>query len=94
MDIVKELLFIFFALGFILVLAWYCIRALKHIKTFNASDNPVNVLAVKPIGQRDRLVVIEYREHEYLLAVSPAGVSVVDKLTAMDEKSSPRHPSV
>jgi flagellar biogenesis protein FliO len=38
------------------------------------SNGPLKVLAALPLGPRERLVLVEARGEEILIAVSPAGV--------------------
>jgi flagellar protein FliO/FliZ len=57
--------------GFILVAAWV-VRRLPL--GFGRGHGPLKVLAALPLGPRERLVLVEARGEELLIAVSPAGV--------------------
>jgi flagellar protein FliO/FliZ len=57
--------------GFIFVAAWVVRRMPLGM---GRSSGPLKVLAALPLGPRERLVLVEARGEELLIAVSPAGV--------------------
>jgi flagellar protein FliO/FliZ len=57
--------------GFIFAAAWVVRRMPLG---FSRSSGPLKVLAALPLGPRERLVLVEARGEELLIAVSPAGV--------------------
>jgi flagellar protein FliO/FliZ len=57
--------------GFILAAAWVVRR--MPLK-FTRAAGPLKVLAALPLGPKERLVLVEARGEEILIAVSPAGV--------------------
>jgi flagellar protein FliO/FliZ len=57
--------------GFIFAAAWVVRRMPLGI---GRSNGPLKVLAALPLGPRERLVLVEARGEELLIAVSPAGV--------------------
>ena len=72
------------ALAFVLALAWLFLRLLKRATTLRAVDGrvPPQVLQAVPLGGRERLVVVRDGEHEYVLGVTAASVSLIDKRAA------------
>jgi flagellar protein FliO/FliZ len=57
--------------GFIFAAAWVVRRMPLG---FTRGNGPLKVLAALPLGPRERLVLVEARGEELLIAVSPAGV--------------------
>jgi flagellar protein FliO/FliZ len=57
--------------GFILAAAWVVRRMPLGL---GRGNGPLKVLAALPLGPRERLVLVEARGEELLIAVSPAGV--------------------
>ncbi len=69
------------ALVFVLALAWLALRGLKRLQlragSAVAGDAP-QVLASTGLGPRERLVTVRWRGRDYLLGVTPGGVSFID----------------
>lgn len=80
----SSLLVTMLALAFVLALAWLFLRLLKRATTLRAVDGrvPPQVLKAVPLGGRERLVVVRDGEHEYVLGVTAASVSLIDKRAA------------
>jgi flagellar protein FliO/FliZ len=57
--------------GFIFAAAWVVRRMPLGM---GRANGPLKVLAALPLGPRERLVLVEARGEELLIAVSPAGV--------------------
>jgi flagellar protein FliO/FliZ len=57
--------------GFIFAAAWVVRRMPLGL---GRANGPLKVLAALPLGPRERLVLVEARGEELLIAVSPAGV--------------------
>lgn len=57
--------------GFIFAAAWVVRRMPMGLSRGNG---PLKILAALPLGPRERLVLVEARGEELLIAVSPAGV--------------------
>ena len=57
--------------GFIFAAAWVVRRMPLGL---GRGNGPLKVLAALPLGPRERLVLVEARGEELLIAVSPAGV--------------------
>jgi flagellar protein FliO/FliZ len=58
-------------IGFIFAAAWLVRRMPLGL---GKSNGPLKVLAALPLGPKERLVLVEARGEELLIAVSPAGV--------------------
>ena len=69
------------ALAFVLALAWLFLRLLKRATTLRSADGrvPPQVVQATPLGGRERLVVVRDGAHEYVLGVTAASVSLIDK---------------
>jgi flagellar protein FliO/FliZ len=70
-DISGVLLSLVLVVGFIFAAAWVVRRMPLG---FTRGNGPLKVLAALPLGPRERLVLVEARGEELLIAVSPAGV--------------------
>jgi flagellar protein FliO/FliZ len=70
-DLSGVLLSLVLVVGFILAAAWIVRRMPLG---FTRGNGPLKVLAALPLGPRERLVLVEARGEELLIAVSPAGV--------------------
>ena len=69
------------ALAFVLALAWLFLRLLKRATKLRSVDGraPPQVVQAVPLGGRERLVVVRDGGHEYVLGVTAASVSLIDK---------------
>jgi flagellar protein FliO/FliZ len=70
-DLSGVLLSLVLVVGFIFAAAWIVRRMPLG---FTRGNGPLKVLAALPLGPRERLVLVEARGEELLIAVSPAGV--------------------
>jgi flagellar protein FliO/FliZ len=70
-DLSGVILSLVLVVGFILAAAWVVRRMPLGLTRGNG---PLKVLAALPLGPRERLVLVEARGEELLIAVSPAGV--------------------
>ena len=80
----SSLLVTLLALAFVLALAWLFLRLLKRATTLRSVDGraPPQVVQAVALGGRERLVVGRDGEHEYVLGVTAASVSLIDKRPA------------
>jgi flagellar protein FliO/FliZ len=83
----QELIFVILALIFVVAMAWLLLKGLKGFHHQSGDGTRIKLLLTLPVGTRERLVVVNYRKHEYLLGITPGGVNLVDKLPATEEKS-------
>ena len=70
-DLSGVILSLVLVVGFIFAAAWVVRRMPLGI---GRGNGPLKVLAALPLGPRERLVLVEARGEELLIAVSPAGV--------------------
>ncbi len=70
-DLSGVVLSLVLVIGFIFAAAWVVRRMPLGL---GRSNGPLKVLAALPLGPRERLVLVEARGEELLIAVSPAGV--------------------
>lgn len=70
-DLSSVILSLALVIGFIFAAAWVVRRMPMGIAKANG---PLKVLAALPLGPKERLVLVEARGEELLIAVSPAGV--------------------
>ncbi len=67
------------ALVVVLVLAWLAIRTLASMNnTRTGSSKAVKVMQTVAVGNRERLVLIQYKGADVLLGVTPGGITVID----------------
>ena len=68
--------------GLILVLALIFVLAyiVKRLNLVPSSHGPMKTLAVTPLGQREKLVLVDVGGQQYLLGVTPTHVNLIDKL--------------
>ena len=70
-DLSGVVLSLVLVVGFIFAAAWVVRRMPLGL---GRGNGPLTVLAALPLGPRERLVLVEARGEELLIAVSPAGV--------------------
>ena len=67
------------ALVFVLGLAWLLLRALRRGHIGRGGDDGPRVLRAVSLGARERLVVVQHHDTEFLLGVTAANVSVIER---------------
>jgi flagellar protein FliO/FliZ len=87
-DLSGVLLSLVLVVGFIFAAAWVVRRMPLGL---GRGNGPLKILAALPLGPRERLVLVEARGEELLIAVSPAGVFNVG---APQGSSQPAKPAV
>ena len=71
------------ALAFVLGLAWVSLRVLKRLQQGRGVEGGAPGASVPrfvralPVGARERLVIVHYRGHEWMLGVTAGGISVL-----------------
>jgi flagellar protein FliO/FliZ len=76
----QELLFTLIALVLVVALALLFIKALKVFYNKQSGGNRINLMLTLPLGSRERIVVVAYRNSEYLVGITAGGMSILDKL--------------
>lgn len=82
-----QLLFTLLALVIVLALAWLLLRAVRAIHPGKYRDERLNLLLSLPVGARERLVVVRYREYDYLLGITGGSISILDRQPTSNETS-------
>jgi flagellar biosynthetic protein FliO len=74
-----ELMSTVLALLLVLALAWLLLRWLRRSQTGGTLRDGPQVLRSVSVGARERLVVVEHHGVEYLLGVTAASISVIER---------------
>ncbi|MCK8043338.1 flagellar biosynthetic protein FliO [Shewanella sp. 1CM18E] len=64
----------------VLVLIFFLAYLVKRFNLVPSSQGVLKTIAVTPLGQKEKLVLVEVDGQQYLLGVTPNQVSLVDKL--------------
>jgi flagellar protein FliO/FliZ len=84
---VNELLFMALALALVILLAWGVLRALKAMHPNRHNNGKLDMLLSLPVGARERIVLIQYQNHEYLLGITAGGINLLDKQVAAKQQA-------
>ena len=76
---ITELLFAIIALVAVITLAWLVIKAIKKVHTFQHQGNPLKTELILPLGSRERIMVVSYKNTEYIVGVTPDSINLIDK---------------
>ena len=74
-----ELLTVAFALAIVLGLAFFSLKLLKRFQAGAPSDDQIRYLRALPVGQRERLTLVAYRDEVFLLGVTAGQITVLDR---------------
>ena len=77
------------ALALVLVLAWFAIRLLARVSSGNLGSARMRVTSTLPIGTRERLMIVECDDREYVIGVTPSAISVIDSRTRKTDPAEP-----
>ncbi|MGS0682909.1 flagellar biosynthetic protein FliO [Shewanella sp. 125m-7] len=64
----------------VLILIFFLAYLVKRFNLVPSSQGVLKTIAVTPLGQKEKLVLVEVNGQQYLLGVTPHQVSLVDKL--------------
>jgi len=73
----------------VLGLAWLMLRLLKRSQLGRASGGDPRVLRAVALGPRERLVVVQHHDTEFLLGVTASSVSVIERRRIDAEPAAP-----
>lgn len=76
----QDLLFMLLALIFVVALAWFLLKGFKRLHQTQSIGSHMKLILTLPVGTRERLVVVAYRDSEYLVGITPGGMLLIDKL--------------
>ena len=69
------------ALGFVIALAWLCLRFLKGRLRPRAApgraDDALRFVRALPLGAKERVVIVEHRGQRWMLGVAAGGISAL-----------------
>lgn len=74
-----EILTTFLALAIVVALVWFTLRALKYMQYGKSVGGELRFVRALPVGTRERIVLVQYRDEEYLLGVTSGGISLLEK---------------
>lgn len=74
-----ELLTVALALAIVLGLAFFSLKLLKRLQAGAPSDDQIRYLRALPVGQRERLTLVAYRDEVFLLGVTAGQITVLDR---------------
>ena len=81
-DSLGSLAFTVLALVFVLVLAWFAVRILARLGVAKSTGSSrMRIIQSLPTGARERIVLLEFDEKQYLLGVTAGGISVLERRT-------------
>jgi flagellar biogenesis protein FliO len=80
-----ELFFMLLALIFVVTIAWFILKGFKRFHIAQGDGNRLALSLTLPVGTRERVVVLSYRESEYLVGITPGGMHLLDKLPKSEE---------
>jgi len=89
-DLSSVILSLTLVLAFIFGAAWLVRRAPF---SFGRGNGPLKVLAALPLGAKERLLLVDARGTELLIAVSPAGVFNVGTPASQSQTRTPAEPT-
>ncbi|HWU14299.1 MAG TPA: flagellar biosynthetic protein FliO [Caulobacter sp.] len=74
-----ELLTVALALAIVLGLAFFSLKLLKRLQAGAPGDDQIRYLRALPVGQRERLTLVAYRDEVFLLGVTSGQITVLDR---------------
>lgn len=88
-DFPLTLLFTMAALVLVLVLAWFAIKLLARLSQGKAGSAGMRITSTLQLGSRERLMIVEHDDREYVLGVTPTSISLIDSRTRKTDSSEP-----
>jgi len=67
------------ALALVIALAWLVLKALSMNIKRGSKSGLVQVLETTPLGPKERVVLLRYRNQDYLVAVGSQHIELLDK---------------
>ncbi len=84
-EYVIELFFMLLALAIVIALAFLILKGIKSAYAHKNKDSLLKVKLSLPIGNRERIMVLNYKDAEYILGVTPNNISLIDKNISTSE---------
>ena len=97
--VLSSLLAVVIALGIVLGLAYVLLRLLRRWQdrvhgSAEEGEKPIRFLRTLPLGQNERVVMIEVREEVMLVGVTPGGISLLKTWPADASPAMPPQPEI
>jgi len=70
------------ALVLVLCLAWLVLKALSISYRGTSKSQHIKLIESMPLSPKERIVLVRYRQQDYLLGVSATGMTVIEKNVA------------
>lgn len=94
---ISNLLTMLLALAFVLALAWLALKLLRARMQPRAApgqgDDALRFVRALPVGQKERVVVIEHRGARWMLGVTQGGISTLAHWPAQESLQGPSQAS-
>lgn len=97
--VLSSLLAVVIALGLVLGLAYVLLRLLRRWQdrvhgAAEEGEKPIRFLRTLPLGQSERVVLIEVRDEVMLVGVTPGGISLLKTWPAEAAPATPPQPEI
>lgn len=97
--VLSSLLAVVIALGIVLGLAYVLLRLLRRWQdrvhgAAEEGEKPIRFLRTLPLGQSERVVLIEVRDEVMLVGVTPGGISLLKAWPADAAPATPPQPEI
>jgi flagellar protein FliO/FliZ len=89
-----ELLFMILALILVVAMAWFVLKGIKRFHSAHGDGSKLKLSLSLPVGAREQIIVMTYRENEYLVGITPGGMRLLDKLPINDDANRSTHRSL
>lgn len=83
-----QLLMTIIALALVLALAWIILKVLSSSGMTRSRTGRLQIKETLALSARERVVLIQHDDHEYLIGVSSGAVNLIEKKPAPTVKSS------
>lgn len=74
-----ELVTLLVAMAFVLGLAFFSIRLLKKVQSGTPNGDEIRFVRALPMGPRERITLVIWRDEVLLLGVTAGGISLLDR---------------
>jgi flagellar biogenesis protein FliO len=86
---VLDLIILFFAAAFILLLGFALLRFFSRQSNLKASGQAIDIIHMKHVSPRDKIVAVKYRRKEYLMVLHGSGRSTLLDAIDIDDTIKP-----
>lgn len=86
-DLILSLAGLVAATVLVLALAWICLRTLKRFQPGAGDGDPVSFVRAVPVGPRERVTLVRYRDEVFMLGVSGGSVNLLARFPQSPEEA-------